>query len=213
LGLGRQLRGPRCCVLREGTHAGAVHLVADCETRDRRAHPLDGSGQATAGVERFGCAQAEPGYAHEIWLAGHDVPGPSIDTGGIDPHQHLVGGDAGPGSFGQAEGGLGVDTVGVLDDGGHGVRASSRRRGTALVVDRRCVHGSLLLLLWIWAGDQPASGVPERTAFTTSVMAWAEIAAWPRSSVIAAWVPLGANRWTLLVDRWSIWSCNGSQPF
>ena len=82
--------------------------------RDDRAGHV---GAADAGL---GGAQAEAHDAHQVGLAGHQVPVADVDAGGADADEHVVlaGGGSGDCRVVQDVGGA----VPVLDDGLHGAR-------------------------------------------------------------------------------------------
>ena len=71
----------------------AEHLVAHGEPGDRRADRDDGAGDVQAGHPVLRPAEPEPHHPHQVRRAGHQMPGPPIDTGRVHPDQHLVVGD------------------------------------------------------------------------------------------------------------------------
>ena len=68
----------------------AVHLVAHREPGHGGPDGRDGAGDVEAGHPVLRPAEAEPEDAHQVGLAGHQVPGAAVEAGRADPQQHVV---------------------------------------------------------------------------------------------------------------------------
>src|SRR5438094_5540019 len=90
LGLGRELVLLRHDVLGERTLADSEDLVARLEPGHALADRLDDARELTPEDGILGRAEPKAGNAHEVWLAGHEVPNPPVDAGGANANEHLA---------------------------------------------------------------------------------------------------------------------------
>jgi hypothetical protein len=90
------------CVLGEGAVSGAEHEVALGEAGDEGADTVDDAGEVEAGNRVAGASEPErqPG---EVRPSGHQVPHPSVDAGGGDPHEDVVVAEGGPRDLAELE--------------------------------------------------------------------------------------------------------------
>jgi hypothetical protein len=113
-------------VLGERAVPDTEHGVPDGEPGDRIPDGLNGAGDVPADdrVPRGSEPEPEP---DRVRAAGHQVPGATVETGGVDPDKNLVVLDARAGDLGDAQH-LGR-AVGVVDDSSHGGGDRGRVRG------------------------------------------------------------------------------------
>jgi hypothetical protein len=122
-GLGGELGLAGHGVLRERARPDPEHLVAGGEAGDPGAD-LDDRARELAARHRLAWP-AQPGdQAHEVGRAGHQVPRPAVDAGGVHADQDLAVTGRGDGQIGDAEH-VGV-AVRVLGERLHGAGESLR---------------------------------------------------------------------------------------
>src|SRR5438094_10301726 len=88
LGLGREPVLLRHHVLGERTLADSEDLVTGLESGHAVAHRLDDAGQLAPEDGILGSAKPETGDAHQVGLAGHQVPDAPIHAGGANANEH-----------------------------------------------------------------------------------------------------------------------------
>jgi hypothetical protein len=89
-GLQRQLLVAGARKLGPRSAAGAVHLVTNAEARHRRADGFDSASEIRTGDRNLGRAESEAENAHQVWLAGHEMPGSAINASGDDTDENVV---------------------------------------------------------------------------------------------------------------------------
>ena len=102
--------------LGERSLADAEHVVADAESGDLVTDGHDSTCQVESGNRVLRSAEPER-EAHGVGLSCHEVLRPSVEPGGADLDEHLVGGDGRNRAFAEPQ--LVGGPVAVLDDGGH----------------------------------------------------------------------------------------------
>jgi hypothetical protein len=89
-GLVRELVFGGCGALGESSSAGTEDLVADGEPGHLRADRDDCPCDGASGYAVLGSTKTEAHDAHQVGLAGHLVPGSTVEAGSVHVDEHFV---------------------------------------------------------------------------------------------------------------------------
>jgi hypothetical protein len=117
-----QLFGAGHGVLSERAAGDAVHLVADLGSGHLSTDRGHSAGEVPARYPVLRSGEAQARDPHQVWLAGHQVPGAAVESGRMHPHQDVVVSNLRHGDVLVAQ--HARVAVPVLDNGAHGGRLS-----------------------------------------------------------------------------------------